>query len=179
MSIKTGSQNVEIPEFSKVTILAETRATAYSVDDNGELDSIIASSSNGTLRIRTGEQPVLMHIGVPGDEHFHVDIQEIKVYDKSDPVPVEAPEDRLKELTLEDKLKDFISEMVAERYGHDSDHMETLEDFADFGDEDDSPLPEGDPVELPLELEPVPEPVPEPAPEPVPEPEPGQPSEPV
>jgi hypothetical protein len=168
MSLKTGSGALNVEANTKVVIRAEGRVTVLTVNSDGEPSGIFASSANGVVRFRVGGADANLYVKVGDGLHWSADLYPIGVFDPADPIPKEPPEEMAKKVTLEDKLKDFIQEMVAERYGDDSDQMETWEEFNDFGDDDDVPyVKEGQPVEPP---EPESEP---PEPELQPEPEPG------
>ena len=115
MTLKTSSGALNVPEHTKVVIRAEGRVSVLSVDDNGEYQSLVASSNNGVIKFRTGFGDSQLFVKVQKGLHWSYDFYPIKVYDPSDPVPKEPPESMAKSVTLEDKLKSFISEMVAVR----------------------------------------------------------------
>ena len=136
---KTGPQAMEIPAFHKVEILAEGRVSVYSVDEDGQPSALVATSEKGRLRFRTKET-LSVYISVGEDLHFDISLVDQNPYDKVDPTPVELPEEA-GPATLEDRLKTFLAGMVAERFGQDSDQMETLEEALDFDmDDEEDPL---------------------------------------
>lgn len=171
MTIKTGSQLYVFAPGEKVEILAESRATVFSVDDEDKPKALIASSVDGRLSFTSFD-----HFGalvkVPEGEHWSIEITPYEPFDKADPVPVEVPPDARKPETLEDKLRRFIGEMVGHQFGSDSAEMESLEDANFFGEDEDGPIPmSGYEVE---EMDAV---EPEPASDPPAEPAPGAPAE--
>lgn len=175
MSIKTGSAPYEFVGNEKVTILCESTASVFEVDEDGQPKKFLVSGSN-RLQFRT-KGPIAAFVSVPGQSHWSIEVEELPdPFDKADPRPVEIPEELAKEVTLEDKLKQFVADMVAERYGADSDQMETLEEALDLDMDDEDELPlSGYEVNEMDEVEPPAEPAAEP-PKPVEEPEEPQPS---
>lgn len=174
MSIKTGSKPWQFAGNEQVEIKAEDTVSVWAVDEKGELKEYLASGRY-LLSFRT-VQPVDVYIKVPEGSHWSMDVTPIRPpEDAADPTPFEIPEDKKANLTLEDKLKSFIADMVAERYGADSEEMETLEESMDFGDDDEEiPLSGYEVQEMqPVEPDPPPggspEETPEPEPDPVPE----------
>lgn len=131
MSIKTGSKPFEFGGNERVKIMAESRVSVFTVNESGELDKFIASGNN-TLVFNT-QRPFKGAVVVPEGEHWSIEVKERpSPFDKADPVPVEVPEELQGAVTLEDKLKAFVAEMVAERFGKQSDMYETIEEAMDF-----------------------------------------------
>lgn len=130
---KTGSSAYVFDAFSKIEILAETRASVFAVNEDGELTQLLASTLNGRMIVRTKEKPVNVFVSVPGNEHWSLEsIPLASPFEKVNDIPVEIPEDKKRPETLQDKLKRFIMEQVADQYGQGSREMETLEEAMDF-----------------------------------------------
>lgn len=142
MSLKTGPQAFVFPERTQIVIRSEQKDFAvYTVNDDGEPDDFLSLSHNGKLRFRTTGE-IKGYVKVSEGVHWAIEVKNIaSPYEDSDPIPVEVPEDAKAPETLEDKLKRMLAGMVAERYGHDSDEMETFEDAMDFDIDDDLPSP--------------------------------------
>lgn len=136
MSIKTGTKDIVFPPHSHVRILAESRCSLVGLDDKNKPCSLLATDVDGVIRFRTGDQEVNARVNVQGDAIWSFDIDPEYAFDKADPVPVELPDDARPPESLEEKLKRFVGEMVAHRFGEDSEQMETLEEALDFGDDE-------------------------------------------
>jgi hypothetical protein len=144
MSLKTGSKPWRFEANQKIEIVHQGRLTIFAVDENGEFTSMVTTSESGRLKFRT-KDAFDGFIQVQ-DETMHWAMEVIDLpspFDKSDPIPIEVPEDKKQPLSLEDKLRRMLAGMVAERYGADSAEMDTFEDAMDFDDDD-----EINPVEL-------------------------------
>lgn len=133
--IKLGTKNLSVPANTKVYV----QANEPFVIKHGDVP--IGFSVNNVLTFDCREDCELT-IDIGSKAVWTADGKRIKsMYDPVDPIPVEIPEEYNAPPTLEDKMKLFLAEMVAERYGKDSKEMESFEDSMDFDmDDDDMPL---------------------------------------
>lgn len=139
--LHTGPQDYVLPEHSQVDFLAEGYISVLGLDENGAVDRLLAHSVDGRLRLRT-ETEVPVRISVDEGRHWSLDVRPRPApTDLVDPTPVEIPEGQKLPETLEAKLRRMIAGMVVERYGRDSDEVETLEEAMDFDVPDDADDP--------------------------------------
>lgn len=139
MSLKTGSQAFDFPENARVKIMAEGSVSVFSINEDGENEKFLCSGEK-VLAFRTKDS-FTGFISVPNGNHFSVDVFTIEdASDKADPIPVELPEEMKIPETLESKLHRMLAGMIAERYGTDSNEMETFEEAMDFDVDDTEPL---------------------------------------
>lgn len=93
---------------------------------------------------------------------YHLEVEPFFPFEAADPIPVEVPLDVSLPETLEQKMIRYLGKMIAERYGRDSQEMETFEEYTDFDMEDVEVPSSGYEVEdmaedvepLPIRLEP-------------------------
>jgi hypothetical protein len=131
MSIKTGTKVLEAPKLSRVQIRAEGQVSLFTVDaETGEPVELVASAPDGHINFRTGEEDAQVLVKVPEGHHYSYDVWYESPYDKADPIPVEVAEEQQE--TLEDKMYKFLGQMMLERYGSDSDEVDTFEEAMDF-----------------------------------------------
>lgn len=141
MSLKTGKHDFEFLPDVQYFIQSERDFSILELDESGNPSKVVATSLHGKLRFICRDH-FLGLVNVPDGYHWSIDTRYIKSpFENADPVPVEVPEDVKSPETLQDKLQRMLAGMIAERYGRDSDEMETFEDAMDFDMEDeDTPL---------------------------------------
>lgn len=167
--LHTGPQDYVLPEYSQVDLLAEGYISVLGLNDDGQADRLLAHSADGRIRLRT-ETEVPVRISVDAGRHWSLEVKpRPSPKEILDPTPVEIPEGAKLPETLEEKLKRMLAGMVVERYGRDSDEVETFEEAMDFDIPDDPDDPMSgyevqDMEDLPPPVEPEPEPDPEPQP---------------
>jgi hypothetical protein len=150
--LKVGTQIIDFPKHTQVEIEGQSEFVVICMADTGKVDDkgkpiyedrdFISRSTDRyarfhvredcRLKIATAPKQFLSINGFP----IPPDIEDVS------PVPVEMPEDKKRGLTMMEKMKIYLADMVAERYGEDSDQYDTFEDAMDFDDE------ENDVVEL-------------------------------
>jgi|GEM_PF-4070015 len=167
---KTGSQKINFPPNAQVTIRAEGQVSLIRLDAKGEPQELLAFGADGVLRFRTGIVAYDYQVKVADLAHWSADIEENFGMEVPDPVPVEIPDDAKIPLSLEDTLKKFLVGVVAEKYGRESQEMETVEDFVDFDMPDEATPLSGFEVtevtpEYPVDEDPAPSSPAEPPPE--------------
>lgn len=136
--MKTGPQTIEIPGAARVRIVSEGQASLFTVDpESGELVDLVASSVGNQIVFHV-KQPLLVHVKVPAGAHWAYEVYESKIFDKSDPVPFEAPEGPPE--SLADKVKRMAGQMAMHMFGRDSREVETLEESLNFDLNDDGEI---------------------------------------
>lgn len=155
--LKTGAQQFVFPPHSKIRILAETRSAVFRVGADGQPTELLAAGDR-ELVFRTAGEEIDGLIHVPKGEHWSIEVTDRLALEKLDNTPVEIPEDARKPETMQAKLERMLHSMVVERYGRDSDEVQSLEEFNDFGPEEDGVAMSGYEV---TEMEPVEPPAPD------------------
>lgn len=141
MSLHIGPASYEIPAHCQVDAEGQSDFIVLKYE-NGDAKEIIARSSDRFVRFVTREE-VDVTFAIGSNAFISVNITHIPMdVDPIDPVPVEVPDDMKPTLTLEDKLKIYLAEMVSERYGSDSAEYDTFEEAMDldWDEEDEAPL---------------------------------------
>lgn len=164
--LHTGPMDYILPEHSQIDFMAEGYISVLGLDNDDQVDRLLAHSQDGKLRLRT-ETEVPVRISVGPASHWSMDIKpRPSPTEILDPTPVEIPEGEKLPETLEAKLKRMLAGMVVERYGRTSEEVETFEEAMDFDvpDEPDDPL-SGYEVQDMEDLPQVEEPEVKPAPE--------------
>jgi hypothetical protein len=135
--LNTGPKTITIEKGRRYRILADSNFYLEVVTGDGEIVQMFSKRDN-TLRFNAHHDgEVKVNIKTTG--HFAVESDQAEESVSS--IPIEIPEEMKFQETMEDKMRKFVYEMVRERYGDDSDQMETLEESMDFDmDGDDEPL---------------------------------------
>lgn len=164
--LKTGSATIFIPPNKRYE---------FKVDGN-----LVLTNQDGLPIDKAGKSPGI--INVETTDIWTVEYQETK-HHKNDPIPFEVDVDE-KPTNILDRMRDLIKAEVMNRYGADSEEVETLEESMNFDIDGDGEI--GSPYEIPdedstMEPEVAPEPPPpdQPVTEPVSEPAPDTASQPV
>jgi len=145
MSVKTGPQVISVPSFSKVRFMAETDFSLMLCSTDKKTGEIVkerffAVSQDKQSIVRTKQDEADLYVSVPEGVHWSFEVENNSPFERVDSIPFEVPEALKKPETLEAKMRRFLAGMVAERYGADSDQMETFEESMDF-DIDDPEMP--------------------------------------
>lgn len=147
--IKTGPGQLELKPYQHLRIEGSTKySVMYEVvtmdEETGEEKRVYMPLQvvDRFIDVKGKKNGVKLYIDIQDGQHWTYTDMKPYVSENVSDIPVELLEDRRIPMTLEEKLKRFIREEVSERYGRDSREMETLEEFTDFGDEenDDEPL---------------------------------------
>lgn len=143
--MKTGSKSVNLPAYHDVRILATEPVSVVlqKLDEQtGELfDYAIIGSQDTEIEFSTKDDSVDIRVVCDTGTLWDIDVVDRDPYDKSDPIPVELPEDARIPETLEEKMRRFMRHALLERFGEDSREMETFEESMDFDvPEEDEPL---------------------------------------
>ena len=127
------------------------------VDKDGNPVEVLSQSRGGKCRFFTEEEiTVLMNCNAL--THWTFDF--FRTHETPDPVPHELAMEGTPPMTMEERLRTFIGDMIAQRYGSSSEEFDTFEEAMDFDIEEEAdPLTpyEENMLEL-IEEEPVDEP---------------------
>ena len=104
--------------------------------------------SEGLLKVHTGDvgyhvtnggyievnvsRPGLLSIEAAAKVKYHMEYQATFPFEPADPVPVDVPLEARMPETMEQKMIRYLGRMVAERYGSNSQELETFEEYTDF-----------------------------------------------
>lgn len=170
--LKIGSFTQPVPKNTQLFVEGQEDFSIYKVVD-GEPVAMIARSQDRHCKF-TLREDMEIKVVIVGNKFVSLDARPVKSeFEEVSPIPYEVPDDNAANLTLEEKLKRYLAEMVAERYGEESDEMDTFDDAQDLDWEDEDPLAQFEPKpvieEEILPADPPPEPPPEPDPAPDPE----------
>ena len=114
--------------FSEGVLKVHTAGQGYQVTNGGYIEVDVIAP--GFLDIETAPKV-----------KFHVEHQRSFPFEPADAVPVEVPADQKVPETMEQKMIRYLGRMVAERYGSNSQELETYEEYTDFDlDEDEVSL---------------------------------------
>ncbi len=137
--LKAGSFTQEVPAHTQIYVEGQTEFVVVELQEGKAVD-LVARSLDRECRFTTRKDCVL-GFQIPGKQFISVDATPVKSHaEEVSSIPYEIPDENRPHLTLEEKLKVYLAEMVAERYGEDSKQMDTFEESMDFEDEEDEPL---------------------------------------
>lgn len=140
MSLHIGPTSFEIPANCQVDAEGQNDFLVINYSLGDPVD-ILAKSSDRFVRFVT-RQDTDVTFDIPENSFLSVNIVPIPSdVDPIDPVPVEVPDENKPQMSLEDKLKVYLAEMVAERYGQDSAQYDTFEEAMDLDWEEDDEAP--------------------------------------
>jgi hypothetical protein len=171
--LKSGKFQIESVGKVQINLESNFPIAVVKIDPEGNPVDILARSDTGKVKMKI-HQDELIEV-VPGNDLALTSVDVFPIQGPNEPVdsvPYEVPEDNRLKMTLEEKLKVYLAEMVAERYGEDSSEYDTFEESMDFGDDEDMPAMTTyeESMMTPQEpIEPAPDPVPDPAPDPAPD----------
>ncbi len=159
--LKIGSFTQEIPAHTQLKVEGQSEFVILELDSDGKPKGMVARSNQREIKFTVRKQAKL-RFETAAKQFISVDARPVMSdSEKVSDIPYEVPDDNQASLTLEEKLKLYLAEMVKERYGEDSDAFDTFEDAMDFEEDDDESLSGFEVSEI---VEEVPEPVqPEPA----------------
>lgn len=130
-----GTKTFVLPEGAQVTVM--TNGTPFQVVHHAEPKDYLIPQVDSRSIFRATQE---MEIQVIQDEFDLASVEILDPYEFVDPVPFEIPEDMKRPQTMDEKMKMFLGQMLAERYGADSDEVESFEEAMDFDLPDDDPL---------------------------------------
>lgn len=135
----TGTKLIEVPGKSRLDIQSEVDFPVVLVDEEtGEEQETIAVTKAGKLKVKI-EDDIILACKCPDGFHWSYDI--IKRTEENDGVPFAVIEENRQPMSLETKLRYMIAQMALEKFGRDSEEVETLEDALDFDIDDyDDPM---------------------------------------
>ena len=138
--LETGSFKIDVPANSQLNCEGQSEFVIMELDENDKPIAMVARSNKRKLRFTSRRDSKLLFDIAP-KQFISVDARPVPpVHEVVSDVPYEIPDNNLANLTLEEKLKHYLSEMVAERYGEDSAAYDTFEDSMDFDDDEPEPL---------------------------------------
>lgn len=105
--------------FSEGVLKVHTAGQGYQVTNGGYIEVDVIA-------------PGLLDIETAPKVKFHVEHQRSFPFEPADAVPVEVPADQKVPETMEQKMIRYLGRMVAERYGSNSQELETYEEYTDF-----------------------------------------------
>jgi hypothetical protein len=131
-NFKTGPHTVVLEPEDKLIYQSEVPHVIGVLNEDGEEVTQLLSNSHEPVEIRaTGATQLEMRI--PRSRHSWYDhFKHVDACEKVSSIPIEIPEEAQVPETLEEKMMRFAAAMVEERYGRDSDEMESLEEAMDF-----------------------------------------------
>jgi hypothetical protein len=168
MGFELSPANIECPHDTQLNIEGSHEFVVYLLDKKNKPVDILGRSAERKLKLMIRQDCKIQVDSVEGSFISYDGFPIKSVFDKADPIPFEVPEENRVKMTLEEKLKAYLAEMVQQRYGQESQEWDTFEESYDFDDEDDATILTGYEVQETQPLEPVqPDPEPEPPPPPV------------
>jgi len=138
--LKVGSFVQKVPAHTQLHVEGQNEFVVLLVDSEGQPVHMLARSKDRECKLTVRkESDIKFHIA--GQNFLSVDARPVKPHtEEVSDIPYEIPDDNRAQLSLEEKLKLYLAEMVSERYGEDSNMMDTFEESMDFDEEDDEPL---------------------------------------
>lgn len=138
--LKIGPFSVRIPENTQLRVEGQSDFFIVELDDKGNPKAAIARSSDRLARVTVRKEADIL-FSIAEGQFISVDARPVRsATEEVSDVPYEVPDDNQASLTLEEKLKRYLAEIVAERYGEQSNEYETFEESMDFDDEEDDPI---------------------------------------
>ena len=138
--LKVGSFIEEVPANTQLHVEGQSDFMVVAVDAENVPQVLVARSSDRHCRFVTRQNMRLM-FSITGKHFISVDARPVKSdSEEVSDIPYEVPDDNQAQLTLEEKLKVYLAEMVAERYGQESAMYDTFEEAMDFDDDDEDPI---------------------------------------
>lgn len=138
--IKIGTTDIDCPANVQLQIEGQSEFLVALLDKKGEVAEVLGRSDNRELKLKVRNE---CKIRILIDENQFMSINSFpiqSVYEEVSSIPVEIPDDKKKGLTMMEKMKLYLHDMVAERYGEDSQQYDTFEDAMDFDDEGEDPI---------------------------------------
>jgi hypothetical protein len=153
---------VDVPADTQVNIEGAHDFIVYQMVENKPV-RIIGRSAERKAKVKIRQDMQISIESVDGSFLSYDGFPIPSVYDPADPIPFEVPDENRGHLTLEEKLKAYLAEMVRDRYGAESEEMDTFEDAQDFLIPDDEDILTGYEVQdmEPLEADLPPDPPPQ------------------
>jgi hypothetical protein len=122
---------VDVPADTQLNIEGAYEFIVYKIEE-GKPVAIIGRSSERKAKVKIRQDMQVSIESMDGSFISYDGFPIPSVYDPADPVPFEVPEENRGQLTLEEKLRTYLAEMLRDRYGEDSEEYDTFEDAQDF-----------------------------------------------
>lgn len=151
--IKLGTYKHTIPAHTQLHVEGQEEFSVWEVDKDDKPVAFVARSKDREVRFVVRKEADLKFV-IAGQKMLSIDARSIQSdHETVSDIPYEVPSGNENQ-TLEDKLKRYLLEMVEERYGENSNEVETFEDAMDLEWEDDDPLAAFEPKPV-IEEEPI------------------------
>jgi len=138
--LKVGSFVQKVPAHTQLHVEGQNEFVVLLMDSEGQAVHMLARSKDRECKLTIRKESDIK-FQITGQNFLSVDARSVKPHtEEVSDIPYEIPDDNRAQLSLEEKLKLYLAEMVSERYGEDSTMMDTFEESMDFDEEDDEPL---------------------------------------
>jgi hypothetical protein len=141
MSIHLGDFALDVPAHVQMFVDSQVEFSVFEVDKKGKVLHFLGNSVDRKWKA-TVTKDCKLKFDVAEHMHTAVDARPIKPpHEVVSDIPVEVEVD-LPPKDLQQQIKEFAALMVTERYGRDSEEVDTFEEMMDFDipDDDDMPL---------------------------------------
>ncbi len=138
--LKIGSFKQKVPANTQLFIEGQGEFAIIQLDENHKPITMIGRSNERQCKFTVRKDMELLFQTEP-KKFISIDARSVPGYQEEvSDIPYEIPDDNQANLSLEEKLKFYLAEMVAEKYGPESKEFDTFEDAMDFDEEDDNIL---------------------------------------
>ena len=138
--LKIGSFTQDIPAHTQINVEGQSEFVVLELDKEGKASHMVARSNDRQCKM-TIRKDTKLKFDILGKNFISLEAHPVQSdHETVSPIPYEIPGDNQANMTLEEKLKRYLSEMVQERYGEDSAAYDTFEEAMDFDPDDEDPL---------------------------------------